>query len=164
MLPRAETGSWYAARASDPLTGGTFVAQSMSLDRLLADIDAAKARAPHAPILLAGFSQGACLSLELLSRERPIVAACAAFTGCCVGVAGDVRPAADLQGFPVLLTGSDADPWISIKAWSEAAADLSSQGARLRREVYPERTHEVCDSVIGLLQGVLKRLIAVIPP
>jgi phospholipase/carboxylesterase len=160
VLPRAQTGSWYAARAADPLTNGTRAALSQSLDQLLTDLRAAKARVPSVPVLLAGFSQGACLSLELVSREGPIVDACAAFTGCRVGVAGDARPVADLGGLPIVLTGSEADPWISTKAWSEAAADLSTQGARLRVEIFPQRPHELCGAEIALLESVLAQLIA----
>lgn len=158
VLPRAEGGSWYDARAVDPLTDATRAALSRSLDRLEADLTAARAKVPGVPVLLAGFSQGACLSLELLCRAGPLVDACAAFTGCRVGVAGDDRPCAGLAGLPVLLTGSDADPWITAKAWAEASADLAQQGARLRLEVFPGRPHEVNATEIAALDTILARL------
>lgn len=155
VLPRAPGGAWYAARAVDALTDDTRGALAASLDHLAADM--AAARGPGVPVMLAGFSQGACLALEhICGGGRPD--AVAALTGCRVGQATDARPRADLTGLPVLLTGSDDDPWIPISAWAGAAADLGSMGARLRLEVLPGRAHEVSDFEIAILGQMLARL------
>lgn len=160
VLPRAEAGSWYAARAVDPLTPEARAELAGSLDRLDADIRQARADYPGLPLLLAGFSQGACLSLEYCFAGRPTPDALAAFTGCRVGAAGDDRPGKLPPGLPVYLSGGDVDPWIPVEAFSEAALEIGRASARLRCDLFPSRGHEVSDAEITMLQSVLDDLAA----
>ena len=51
-------------------------------------VEAARQRADGRPIVLAGFSQGACLSLEHAFTGKAAPDAVVAFTGCRVGVRG----------------------------------------------------------------------------
>lgn len=158
VLPRAPGGSWYDARAVDALSGATRVALARSLALLGSVIAGARAAAPGVPVLLAGFSQGACLSLEYALSQGPWTGALAALTGCRVGQAGDDRPAIDLGGLPVYLTGGDADPWIPVQAFADAAAGLATARARLRADVFPGRGHEVSASELAVLDGMLRDL------
>lgn len=156
VLPRAATRAWYAARAVDPLTADTRAALSASLAQLHRDVAAARAAAPGVPLLLAGFSQGACLALEYLFREgRGAADGVAALTGCRVGAAGDDRPRAPLAGLPVYLTGGDADPWIPVGACAAAAEELGSAQALLRVEIFPGRPHEVSSAERAALAAML---------
>jgi phospholipase/carboxylesterase len=156
LLPRAPGKSWYKAKAVDPLTDATRDELAASLDQLRPVVT--QARASGRPVLLAGFSQGACLSLEYAMRAGPWNGALAALTGARVGQAGDARPRAALAAMPVYLTGGDADPWIPVSAWAEAAAELASSGAVLRAEVFPGRAHVVSDAEIAVLDAMLARL------
>ena len=54
VLPRAESGSWYDARAIDPLTAGTRTALQAALDQLAGDVAEARAAFGALPLLLAG--------------------------------------------------------------------------------------------------------------
>ena len=159
VLPRAATHSWYDARAVDPLTAATRAQVGAALDHLGQDIAAAKRQFPALPMLLAGFSQGACLITEYAFREGRWTGAMAALTGCRVGVAGDARPLADLYDLPVLLTGSDADPWIPVTAFAEAAGALGQARARLHARLYPGRKHEVCRAEVELVDGMLREMV-----
>lgn len=156
LLPRAEGGVWYKARAVDALTDATRAELTQALDQVEAVIHGAS-QVTEAPILLAGFSQGACLSLELASRGADI-AAMAALTGCRVGLASDPRPQALRRGMPVYLTGGDADPWIPLSAFAEAAADMGAQGAALRADIFPGRKHEVSPAECAMLAAILTDL------
>jgi phospholipase/carboxylesterase len=158
VLPRAPQGAWYAARAVDALTDDsrTALAGSLALLRgVIADV-----QVPGVPLLLGGFSQGACLSLELAFADGPWPGALVALTGCRVGQAGDVRPRCSLSRMPVYLTGADADPWIPVQAFAEAAADVGLAQARLRADVFPGRGHEASAVEIGVLDGLLADLAA----
>ncbi|WP_136644830.1 alpha/beta hydrolase [Tabrizicola sp. YIM 78059] len=159
-LPRAEGKSWYAARAVDPLTDATREDLAMSLDGLARAISGLRAHAPGLPLLLAGFSQGACLSLEHVCTGKELPDAVVALTGCRVGLSGDDRPASLPSGLPVYLSAGDADPWIPVQAFAEAAAELGRAGARLRCDVFPGRPHEVSDAEIAMLETVLIDLAA----
>jgi phospholipase/carboxylesterase len=161
VLPRAEGGVWYAAKAVDPLTEEARSALGSSLDHLARDI--AEARASHGedlPLVLAGFSQGACLALEYAFAGHDAPDALVALTGCRVGVREDDRPRDLAAGLPVYLTGSDADPWIPVEAFCEAARELAEGGAQLRADVIPGRAHEVSDVEIAMLKSVLADIAA----
>lgn len=164
VLPRAAGGGWYAAKAVDPLTADTRAALSASLDQLQGDIAAARAAWPGLPLVLAGFSQGACLSLEYGFDGRPAPEALAALTGCRVGGRADDRPHALPDGLPVYLSGSDADPWIPVTAFAEAALELGEARAALRADLFPGRGHEVSDAEIAMLQAVLDDAAAGLAP
>ena len=155
VLPRAPGGAWYAAKAVDPLTADTRAALSAALDHLAADVAAARAAHPGLPLVLAGFSQGACLSLEYAFAGRPAPQALVALTGCRVGVPADDRPQSLPPLLPVYLTGSDKDPWIPDTAFAEAALELGLARAQLRTDLFPDRGHEVSDPEIAMLQRVL---------
>lgn len=157
VLPRAADGAWYAARAVDSLTDDTRTALHASLCQLRGVIAAARAETA-VPLVLAGFSQGACLSLELACTGQDTPDALVALTGCRVGTPQDVRPHALPRGLPVYLTGGDADPWIPVSAFAEAVADLGHQGASLRVDLFPGRGHEVCAAERAMLADILSDL------
>lgn len=163
-LPRARDKTWYNARAIDPRSHVTGQELAASLSGLAQVIAGLRSAAPDAPLVLAGFSQGACLSLEhaFTGQDRPD--AVVAFTGCRVGVAADDRPAALTPGLPVYLSAGSADPWIPVQAFAETAATLGLAEARLRCDVFPGRPHEVSDAEIAMLDGVLADLAAGRPP
>lgn len=163
LLPRAAGASWYAARAVDPLTDDTRAALGASLAQVSGVITAARA-ASTAPLVLAGFSQGACLSLELACSGQSSPDTVVAFTGCRVGTATDIRPRALPSGLPVYLTGGDADPWIPVSAFAEAVADLGTQGAALRVDLFPGRGHEVSSAERAMLASILTDLASGLPP
>jgi phospholipase/carboxylesterase len=158
VLPRAPSGAWYAARAVDPLTPVARAELSTAIDHLAAAIAAARGELPGRPLVLAGFSQGACLAIEYACAGLPAPEALVAFTGCRVGVAGDGRPAALAASLPVYLSGADADPWIPLAAFADAAQSLGGQGARLRADLFPGRGHEVSDAEVAMLAAVLADL------
>jgi phospholipase/carboxylesterase len=159
-LPRAEGKSWYPARAIDPLTDATRTDLGLSLTGLAQAVKAARQGAQGRPLVLAGFSQGACLSLEHAFTGSFAPDAVVAFTGCRVGVPSDDRPDALPPDLPVYLTAGDADPWIPVTAFAEAVTALGQGGARLRADVFPGRPHEVSTAEIAILDGILADLSA----
>lgn len=161
VLPRAAGRLWYAARAVEPLTPATEAELAAARAQVARDLAAARAAAGReTPLLLGGFSQGACLALEVAFAAGPWRGALAALTGARVGRPGDARPRADLGGMPVLLTGADADPWIPLSAFAETAAELGAARARLRAELFPGRAHEVSAAERAALGALLEALAA----
>ena len=160
VAPCAHGASWYAALAVDPLSDQTRRELEQALRDLGALVAELRAEAPGRPILLAGFSQGACLSLEHAFAGGAPVEAVASLTGCRVGRPGCTRPAALTAGMPVYLTGGDADPWIPVHAYAEAANELALGGARLRSDIFPGRAHEISLPEIAMLDTMLEDLAA----
>lgn len=157
VLPRAPGSSWYAARAIDPLTDTTRTELAAALSGLAAVMSDVREQTLR-PVVLAGFSQGACLAIEHTFTGASRADAVLAFTGCRVGTAADKRPAALLRELPVYLSGADADPWIPVTAFADASAELALAGASLRTDIFPCRAHEVSAAERAMLGSVLDAL------
>lgn len=160
VLPRAEGKTWYNARAVDPLTETTRAELGASLGGLGALVSEMRQKWRGLPLVLAGFSQGACLSLELVFTGEARPDAVVAFTGCRVGAAADDRPSRLAKGLPVYLSAGSADDWIPLSAFAEAAIELGKAEAWLRCDVFPGRPHEVSDAEIAMLDSILNDLAA----
>jgi len=158
VLPRAGDAVWYRARAVDPLTVETREELGQSARDLAGLVS--RVAAEGAPVVLAGFSQGACLSLEAVFTGEVVPAAVVAFTGCRVGTVGCARSSRLAAGMPVYLSGGDSDPWIPVSAFAEAVGELGAAGAALRADVFPGRGHEVSGAEVAVLDGVLADLAA----
>lgn len=159
-LPRAVDKTWYNARAIDRLTDTTRAELTQSLTSLATAIADLRAKAPGTPLVLAGFSQGACLSLEHAFSGAAAPDALVAFTGCRVGIPGDDRPSALPPGLPVYLSAGSADPWVPIQSFAEAVTELGRAEATLRCDVFPGRPHEISATELTLLDGLLDDLAA----
>jgi len=127
----------------------------------LGQLKQAAALAPAGiPVVMVGFSQGACLSLEYALAFGPWRGALFGFTGCRVGTPQDHRPSNDLAELPVYLSGANKDPWIPLPAFASAALELGVARARLRADIFPDRQHEVSDVEIEVLQSALNQVIS----
>lgn len=157
-LPRQAQKAWYTAKAVDPLTNETQTEIDRSLEFISAVMREARSAAAGRPVLLAGFSQGACLSLEYGFAGGSDMDALAAFTGCRVGKADDNRPASFIENLPAYLSGSDADPWIPVTAFAETALELGQARVALRCDLFPGRDHQVSDAECRMLATLLHEL------
>lgn len=159
VLPRARGNSWYDARATDVLTDRTRTQLEQSIAyvrQIIADLPGDKDCAK--PLLMGGFSQGACLALEYAMQYGPWSGALVCLTGCRVGTPDCERPFADLDRLPTYLSGSDRDPWIPVDAFSQAASVLAHARARLQCDILPDRSHEVSATEIAHLEQMLRGL------
>ncbi|SFZ86867.1 phospholipase/carboxylesterase [Devosia enhydra] len=163
-LPRAPRGAWYDARAIDPLSPQTRAQMDEAFGMLRHEIAALRADYPGRPLLLGGFSQGACLSLEYVCMGDDPPDALVALTGCRVGTAQCDRPARAPANLPAYLTGSDADPWIPLSATTEAMFEMGRQKLALRADLFPGRGHEALDAETMMLDAMLANLAAGAPP
>lgn len=156
VLPRARGNSWYDARATDMLTDRTRQQLDQAIGHVRQLVGALPGMDDHArPLVIGGFSQGACLAVEYAMRHGPWNGALASLTGCRVGTPDCERPFADLDRLPVYLTGSDKDPWIPVAAFADAAAALARARARLHCDILPDRSHEVSATEIAQLDKLL---------
>jgi len=158
VLPRAAGNSWYSARATERLTPSTREELGRSLAHVHSLVEDLSRRRHATPLVIGGFSQGACLALEYAMKCGPWRGAMANLTGCRVGTAECDRPFADLDRTPVYLTGSNKDPWIPVEAFSSAVEDLTRARARLRCDVLPDRAHEVSSQEITGLEILLSTI------
>lgn len=95
-------------------------------------------------IVLAGFSQGACLACEYVAREAPRLAALIAFTGGRIGPPGtSFDTTRDLAGMPIYLSAGDPDPHVPWKRMEETRVNFERMGATVTLRRWPGRPHTI---------------------
>ena len=143
---RAEHGAdhWYAVKYSEPGAGGQpQVVQAIA--RVTTALDALGTLAPGVPIVLAGFSQGACLALEVAARRGAGLAGVVAPCGSRIGRPDEwpASPAGRFAGVPVLVGAAAADKWIARGDLDETVAWFRAAGATVIDTSGPGERHEI---------------------
>lgn len=95
-------------------------------------------------IVIAGFSQGACLATEFVAQHPARYGALVAFTGGLIGPPGiDLHHDGSLEGTPVLFSSGDPDPHVPWQRVEDSARELKRMGARVDLRRYPGRPHTI---------------------
>ncbi len=160
IAPAAPGRSWYAGRVHDPLSE-TLAERERAAELVDRLVDSAVEQG-HDSVVLAGFSQGACLVADHLLRRRCRFAAAVIWTGAAFGPPGTPWPGppgpVTLEGLPVLLTNGDADAWVPLAATESLGDVLRARGARVELRVQPGRGHEVADDEIAAAATLLRQV------
>lgn len=120
---------------------------------------------PTEKIVIAGFSQGACLSTEFVASHPARYAGLIAFTGGLIGPPGQsFAHTGDLAGTPALLLSGDPDPHIPWSRVEESVAVLKSMGAEVTFRRYPDRPHTVSAEELTLAKQLLAGSFALTTP
>ena len=95
-------------------------------------------------IYFAGFSQGACLTLEFVTRNARKWGGVAAFTG---GLIGDKiyteNYKGDFSGTPVFIGTSDPDPHVPVDRVRATTKIMSAMNAEVVEKIYPNLGHTI---------------------
>jgi predicted esterase len=111
---------------------------------------------PAEKVVLMGFSQGACLSLEFAARHAQRYAAIAAFSGGLIGPPGTSRSySGGFAGTPVFLGCSDADPHIPVERVHESAEVFTRMSAAVDKRIYPQMGHTINGEEIAAVDTML---------
>lgn len=144
IAPQATNNTWY------PYGFMASVDQNQpALDSALALVDYAvseviKQGIPADQLYFAGFSQGACLTLEYAARHAQRYGGVIAFTGGLIGEQLDKENyKGDFAGTPILITAGDTDPHVPLTRIEESAAMLRQMGGQLTVEIYPGKPHSI---------------------
>jgi phospholipase/carboxylesterase len=97
---------------------------------------------PQDKIVIAGFSQGACLASEFVARNAANYGGLIAFTGGLIGPPGtDFHYTGSLSGTPAFLGAGDPDAHVPWQRVRESADVLSALGADVLLRRYPGMPH-----------------------
>lgn len=95
-------------------------------------------------IYFLGFSQGACLALEFVTRNAKRYGGVAAFTG---GLIGDEinrsNYSGDFNGTPIFIGTGNPDAHVPLDRVKETVALLEEMNASVHLEVYENRPHTI---------------------
>jgi glyoxalase family protein len=135
-----------------------------ALARVQSVIDLALAAGiPLHHIVLAGFSQGACLATEFVATHPARYAGLIAWTGGLIGPPGyELAHAGDLAGTPALFASSDPDAWVPWPRVEESAKIFTSMGAQVTLRRFSGKPHSVSGEEIELGRKLIEQAFAVI--
>ncbi len=136
---RAEAGAerWYAVRYSE--SGAN---RNPEVSAAIERVERALARIGR-PVVLAGFSQGACLALEVVARTALPVRSVYAIAGARVGQPTEwAKPTAKLA-VPIVVGVADTDKWVARADLDATVAWFKEAGARVTDISGPGDTHEI---------------------
>lgn len=156
LAPQAAANTWYPYSFLQPIaqnepgiTSG--LGKIASLIAWLGEQGVAPER-----IVLLGFSQGACLSLEFAARHARRYAAVVGLSGGVIGPAATSRDyAGSMSGTPVLLGCSDIDPHIPLERVRETADVFRRLGAAVDERIYPRMGHLVNEDEIAAVNAII---------
>ena len=144
FAPRATNNSWYPYSFMAPV-----VNNQPALDSALSVInevvhDIIEGGIAGENIYFLGFSQGACLALEYVTRHADTYGGVMAFTGGLIGEELDRNKyTGDFNNTPVLLTTGDPDPHVPLSRVDETVGILRSMNAKVELKVYRGRVHTI---------------------
>lgn len=95
-------------------------------------------------IYFLGFSQGACLTLEFVTRNAAKYGGVVAFTG---GLIGDKINTTNYSGIfsgtPIFMGTSDPDPHVPVERVNESASILEVMNAAVTKKIYKGMGHTI---------------------
>lgn len=156
LAPQAAGYTWYPYSFLSPLAQNE-PGLSSALDlvgRLVEQIESSGI--PAQRIMLAGFSQGACLVSEFAARNARRYGGILVFSGGVIGPPGTLREyTGSLDGTPIFLGCSDLDPHIPIERVEETADVFIRLGAMVDKVIYPGMGHTIVDDEIERSNRIL---------
>lgn len=111
---------------------------------------------PSTQIYLAGFSQGACLTLESAARFARPFGGVLAFTGGLIGEVLDTNfYQAKFAGTRIFMSNGDRDPHVPQSRSEESKAVLENLGAEVKLQIYPGRPHTILQEELTLAKSFI---------
>jgi phospholipase/carboxylesterase len=144
IAPQATNYTWYPySFLAPPTQNEPWLSSALAvLKEVVQDLH--QAGISDENIYFAGFSQGACLTLEFVTRNARRWGGAAAFTG---GLIGDKIYAenykGDFAGTPVFVGTSDPDPHVPVERVHESAVILKNMKAAVTEKIYPNMGHTI---------------------
>ena len=144
FAPEATGNSWYPLSfLAPPAQNEPWLSSALDLIKELVD-DINKKGIPNERIYFTGFSQGACLTLEFVTRNAARYGGVAAFTG---GLIGNIiykeNYKGDFKGTPVFIGSSDPDMHIPVERIHATTEMLTNMHANVTEKIYKNMGHTI---------------------
>jgi predicted esterase len=156
LAPQAAGSTWYPfsflapLQENEPWLGSALRVVADAVEELQ------RQGIPSERLVVMGFSQGACLTLEFAARHAQRYAAVVAFTGGLIGPPGTPRNyAGDFESTPIFIGSSDTDPHVPLERVRESGLVLRRMGASVEERVYPGTAHTINTDEIQAADALL---------
>lgn len=145
----ATNNTWYPySFLAPPAQNEPWLSSALKLIKELVD-DVLSKGVPTENIYFSGFSQGACLTLEFVTRYANKYGGVAAFTG---GLIGDKiyseNYKGDFQGTPVFIGTSNPDPHVPVERVYATTNIMKGMNAVVTEKVYNNMGHTINEDEI----------------
>jgi len=161
LAPEAPGHTWYPYSFLTPIERNEpWLTQSLA--KVSETVDAALRQGiARENIVIAGFSQGACLASEFVARNAARYGGLIAFTGGLIGPPGtDFRYPGNLAGTPAFLGAGDPDPHVPWKRVQESADVLTKMGADVTLKRYAGMPHTISREEISEARALLAKALS----
>lgn len=144
LAPQATNNTWYPTSfLAAPAINEPWLSSAIQVvDEVVNDVLAQGISKEN--IFFLGFSQGACLTLEYVTRNASKYGGVVALTG---GLIGDKIYAenysGDFAGTPVFIGTSNPDPHVPVSRVNETTTILQAMGANVTEKVYQNMGHTI---------------------
>ena len=161
LAPQAAGNTWYPNRFLAPIPENEpWLSSALTLvGEVLAQI--VQAGIPPERVMLLGFSQGACLTLEFSARNAKRYGGIVGLSGALIGPDDMPRDYnGSLAGTPVFLGCSDTDFHVPKERVDQTATVLRKLGGEVTERLYPNLGHSVNEDEIDFVRGMMQALLA----
>jgi predicted esterase len=156
LAPQAARSAWYPYPFTAPLEANEPYLSS-ALQVLASLVAKVEATVPAGRLVLLGFSQGACLTLEFTARHARTYGGVVGLSGGLIGPDGTPRDyPGDFGRTPVFLGCSDVDPHIPKERVIEAGQVFERMGADVDVRLYPQMGHTSNADEIEAVRAIVK--------
>ncbi|PWU02949.1 MAG: phospholipase [Bacteroidetes bacterium] len=144
LAPQATNHTWYPySFLAPPKENEPWLSSALAILNEMV-IDITDMGISRENIFFLGFSQGACLTLEFVTRNAGIFGGVLAFTG---GLIGDriysEQYIGDFQQTPFFLGSSDPDPHVPVERVQSSANLIKNMNANVTVKIYPHMGHTI---------------------
>jgi len=155
LAPQAAGSAWYPLPFTAPMEDNEPYLSS-ALEVLASLLASVEKSIPADRVILLGFSQGACLTLEFAARNARRYGGVVGLSGGLIGPDGTPRDyTGDFEGTPAFLGCSDVDPHIRKDRVLEAADVLKRMGGLVTLRLYPQMGHTVNDDELQEVRKIV---------
>ncbi|NML22603.1 phospholipase [Pseudoflavitalea sp. G-6-1-2] len=156
LAPQATNNTWYPQSfLAPPAQNEPWLSSALDLLKKMVD-DLQKQGITKENIYFLGFSQGACLTLEFITRNAARYGGAVAFTG---GLIGDkIYPekyAGSFEGTPVFIGSSNPDFHVPVERVYASTNILRNMGADVTEQIYDNMGHTINADEIRLVNELI---------
>ncbi len=159
LAPQAKRGSWYPLSFLAPIEQnepGVSLGIKMINDIVL---NLSQVGFASQKIIILGFSQGACLTLEFAARHPKRYGGIIGLSGGLIGDRLNITSyQGRLEGTPAFLGCSDVDQHIPKTRVEESAVVLESLNAKVTKKIYPNMGHTINEDEIAHVRKIIKNI------
>jgi glyoxalase family protein len=159
LAPQASQNTWYPYSFLAPISQNEpgITSGLQAVGDLVAEVENAGI-SPH-NIILAGFSQGACLASEFVARHPQRYGGLLVFSGGLIGPPDTPRDyAGNLHNTPVFIGCSDTDFHIPLIRVQETTATLERMGAAVVERIYAGMGHTIIQDELDHAMQIVRNL------